>query len=80
MQGRGACLRRCPATALTAADGVSHYDRQKCFVILKQNAERYQSFGSSYTNEDGTGANSIGSEVCGKCTVHVPCALRAPGM
>lgn len=76
----GACLRRCPAAALTAADGAGHYDRQKCFVILKKNAERYQAFGNSYTNEDGSGANSIGSEVCGKCTVHVPCALRAPGM
>jgi len=74
----GACLRRCPTAALTAADGTSHYDRHKCFAILKKNAEAYQDFGSSYTNEDGR-ANSVGSEVCGKCTVHVPCALRAPG-
>lgn len=76
----GACLRRCPTGALTTTDGTGHYDRHKCFAILKKNAEAYQDFGSSYTNEDGTGANSVGSEVCGKCTVHVPCAMMAPGM
>ncbi len=75
----GACLRRCPTAALTATDGIGHYDRHKCFAILKKNAEAYQDFGISYTNEDGTGSNSVGSEVCGKCTVHVPCALMAPG-
>ena len=72
----GACVRRCPSGALTT-DG---YDRKKCFAVLLKNAEVYTDLGSSYTNEDGTGCNSAGSEVCGKCVVHVPCALCAPGI
>lgn len=32
-------------------------------------------FGSSYLTEDGSSANSIGSEVCGKCITWSPCAF-----
>ena len=72
----GVCTRHCSSGALTC-DG---YDRKKCFAVLLKNAEVYTDFGSSYTNEDGTGSNSTGSEVCGKCVVHIPCATCAPGV
>ncbi len=68
----GVCVRRCPSGALTL-DG---YDRKKCYGICKENAARYTMFGSSYTEADGTTPNSVGSEVCGKCVVGVPCAFR----
>lgn len=68
----GACVKHCPTGALTT-DG---YDRFKCYALCRENAKLYTAFGSSYTNEDGTGANSIGSEVCGKCITASPCAFR----
>jgi epoxyqueuosine reductase QueG len=67
----GACVRHCPGGALTTEG----YDRDKCYVICGKNAEVYTEFGSSYTTEDGTAANSIGSEVCGKCITGSPCAF-----
>jgi len=67
----GACVKHCPTGALTA-DG---YDRFKCYALCQENAKIYNMFGSSYTTEDGTGANSVGSEVCGKCITGSPCAF-----
>lgn len=67
----GACVQHCPAGALTKEG----YDRFRCYALCRENAEIYTMFGSSYTNEDGTGANSIGSEVCGKCVTGVPCTF-----
>ena len=68
----GVCVKHCPSGALTL-DG---YDRQKCFQVCLKNAERYKEFGSSYADETGAHANSVGSEVCGKCVVNVPCSIR----
>ena len=67
----GACVKHCPTGALTY-DG---YDRFKCYAVCKENAKIYTQFGSSYTNEDGSGSNSVGSEVCGKCITGSPCAF-----
>lgn len=67
----GICVKHCPSKALTL-DG---YDRQKCYTILQKNAEVYTEFGSSYTDESGEQANSVGSEVCGKCVVNTPCTF-----
>lgn len=67
----GICVKHCPAGALTT-DG---YDRFKCYALCRENAKIYTEFGSSYTTEDGTGANSEGSEVCGKCVTDSPCAF-----
>ena len=67
----GACVKHCPTGALTF-DG---YDRFKCYALCQENARLYTQFGSSYTNEDGTGTNSVGSEVCGKCITGSPCAF-----
>jgi len=67
----GACVKHCPTGALTT-DG---YDRFKCYALCQENAKIYNMFGSSYTTEDGTGVNSVGSEVCGKCITGSPCAF-----
>lgn len=67
----GVCVKRCPAGALTL-DG---YDRHKCYTVLRKNAELYTEFGSSYADESGEQANSVGSEVCGKCVVNMPCSF-----
>ena len=67
----GACVKNCPTGALT----VEGYDRVKCYALCQENAKLYTEFGSSYLSEDGTGANSIGSEVCGKCITGSPCAF-----
>lgn len=67
----GICVKHCPSGALTL-DG---YDRHKCYVVLRKNAELYTEFGSSYTDESGEHANSVGSEVCGKCVVNTPCTF-----
>ncbi|MEG1930292.1 MAG: epoxyqueuosine reductase [Anaerovorax sp.] len=66
----GICVKNCPGGALT----VEGYDRNKCYQLLQENAHVYTQSGSSYVNDDGT-ANSVGSEVCGKCTVYTPCAF-----
>ncbi len=67
----GVCIKNCPAGALTSEG----YDRFKCYELCKENAKIYTEFGSSYTREDGTGTNSVGSEVCGKCITASPCAF-----
>ena len=67
----GLCVKHCPSGALTL-DG---YDRHKCYVVLRKNAELYTEFGSSYTNESDDCPNSVGSEVCGKCVVNKPCTF-----
>jgi Uncharacterized Fe-S protein len=68
-----ACVRRCPSGALTPQG----YDRHKCYQVLRENAQRYRDFGSSYTDEEGEAPNSVGSEVCGKCATNVPCSFFA---
>lgn len=70
-EGCGVCIGRCPSGALSPEG----FERQKCYDILQRNAERYQSFGSSYFNSSGDKPNSIGSEVCGKCISNVPCSF-----
>lgn len=67
----GVCMKNCPAGALAADD----FDRFKCYEICMENAKVYTDFGSSYENEEGTGANSVGSDVCGKCITGSPCAF-----
>ena len=67
----GICMKHCPAGALTPEG----FARQKCYAILCKNAEIYTDFGSSYTDETGTAANSVGSDVCGKCVTQSPCAF-----
>jgi len=67
----GGCVVRCPSGALTKEG----YDREKCYRVLRKNAELYTEFGSSYTNETGDQPNSTGSEVCGKCVSNVPCSF-----
>lgn len=41
-------------------------------TILQKNAEVYTDFGSSYVDENGEDANSVGSEVCGKYVTQSP--------
>ena len=67
----GVCMKNCPQDALTPEG----YDRNKCYELLRANAEIYTDFGSSYVDESGTDANSVGSEVCGKCVTASPCAF-----
>lgn len=67
----GVCVKNCPMGALK----LDSFDRNKCYVMLRKNAELYTEFGSSYTDESGENANSVGSEVCGKCVTQSPCAF-----
>lgn len=67
----GICVKRCPSGALT----LEGFDRYKCYKILQKNALRYTEFGSSYTTQDGSKPNSVGSDVCGKCVVGAPCTF-----
>lgn len=67
----GVCISRCPSGALT----LEGYHREKCYEVLRKNAERYTEFGSSYFDVKGEQRNKIGSEVCGKCVVNVPCSF-----
>lgn len=66
----GACFIRCPSGALTKEG----FEREKCYRILRKNAELYQDFGSSYVDESGD-PNSVGSDVCGKCATNVLCSF-----
>lgn len=66
----GICVKHCPNKALT----FEGYKREKCNEILQKNAQLYKNLGSSYSDEKGK-PNSIGSEVCGKCAVNIPCAF-----
>jgi epoxyqueuosine reductase QueG len=67
----GVCFKNCPVGALTPEG----YDRHLCYTVLRENAEVYTDFGSSYLDESGENANSVGSEVCGKCVTQSPCAF-----
>ena len=67
----GICMKNCPAGALMP----DAFDRFKCYEICMENAKVYTQFGSSYLNEEGTEANSEGSDVCGKCITGSPCAF-----
>ncbi|MDD3362942.1 MAG: hypothetical protein PHW34_14845 [Hespellia sp.] len=67
----GICMKNCLVQALTSEG----YDRHKCYTILQKNAEVYTNFGSSYVDATGEEANSVGSEVCGKCVTQSPCAF-----
>ena len=66
-----------PVTINTLQNGGHGYFKDEILTVHydKENAKLYTQFGSSYTNEDGTGANSVGSEVCGKCITGSPCAF-----
>ena len=67
----GVCVRNCPIGALS----LSGYDRQKCYSLLKENAELYTEFGSSYVDDTNVNAEKEGSEVCGKCVTASPCSF-----
>lgn len=63
-QGRcGACMRRCPADAISA----SGHDKGKCFDYIRQVTTPY------VREHYGTGATP-----CGLCQVKVPCEAKAP--
>lgn len=64
----GACIKKCPSGALTAAG----FDRYKCYEMCLKNAAVYTSFGNSYAED---GEVPVGSEVCGKCVTGMPCAF-----
>ncbi len=65
----GVCVKKCPSGALTL-DG---YDRYACYGVCMKNAKIYTEFGNSYVGDPEAGSEIIGSEVCGKCLVGVPC-------
>jgi len=69
----GACVKRCPSHALTL-DG---YDRRICNSLCDENAAVHVGLGSSYVLED-TGGAIVGTNVCGKCVVGVPCTYKIP--
>lgn len=54
------CLKKCPVGALTEES----YDRHKCYELLLENADLYESEGLA--------------DVCGKCTSVVPCSFINP--
>jgi epoxyqueuosine reductase QueG len=59
----GACIRRCPADAITEAG----HDKQKCFDYIRNVTTPYA------TEHYGTGATP-----CGLCQVKIPCEARNP--
>ena len=67
----GVCMKNCPVNALTPES----YDRHLCYRNLLKNAEVHTGLGDSYMSEDGCSANSVGSDVCGKCVTQSPCAF-----
>ncbi len=67
----GVCVKNCPVEALST----SEYRRQTCYSLLRENAERYTEFGSSYQDEADENAVSKGTQVCGKCITASPCAF-----
>ena len=67
----GICVRNCPTGALT----ISAFNRYTCYGLCQENAAIYTDFGSSYLEEAGDAANSVGSDVCGKCITASPCAF-----
>lgn len=67
----GVCVKNCPVGALTPES----YDRHLCYSMLLKNAEVHTGLGDSYMDETGKSANSVGSDVCGKCVTQSPCAF-----
>jgi epoxyqueuosine reductase QueG len=59
----GACIRRCPADAITEAG----HDKQKCYDYIRNVTTPYA------TEHYGTGATP-----CGLCQVKIPCEARKP--
>lgn len=60
----GVCTKRCPANALSVANGIESYDKYAC------NSQIYEKV---YPRRQVPGGDS-----CGKCMVGVPCAMKAP--
>jgi len=56
----GRCVGQCPQDVLAGES----YDRQKCYQLCLENADRYQELGLA--------------DVCGKCCSLVPCSFTAP--
>lgn len=69
----GICVQRCPADALSF-DG---FERNKCYGAVRRNAEIHVGLGNSYSgdNNQSSGHDGSGSEVCGKCISFAPCAF-----
>jgi len=65
------CLQNCPVGALTTEG----FDRHLCYSLLLKNAAVHTGLGNSYMDESGESANSVGSDVCGKCVTQSPCAF-----
>ena len=59
----GACIRRCPADAITEAG----HDKEKCFDYIRNVTTPYA------TQHFGTGATP-----CGLCQVRIPCEAKKP--
>jgi len=59
----GACIRRCPAAAITEAG----HDKEGCFAYIRNVTSPYT------TKHYGTGATS-----CGLCQVRIPCEAKNP--
>lgn len=59
----GACMRRCPAAAITA----SGHDKDKCLAYIRKVTAPYaqKTFGTKATP-------------CGLCQVHIPCEAKKP--
>lgn len=70
----GVCVRHCQADALT----FEAFHRDRCYAVCQKNARVHNSYGSSYFEADGS-ANSVGSDVCGKCVTFAPCTYGVPG-
>lgn len=60
----GACVRRCPADAITTSEG---HDKQACFSYIRETTAPYA------TKTFGTGATP-----CGLCQVKIPCESQVP--
>jgi len=60
----GACVGRCPVTAITTAAG---HDKQACFIYIREKTAPY------VTQAFGTGATP-----CGLCQVKIPCESQVP--
>jgi epoxyqueuosine reductase QueG len=65
------CIDNCPVTALST----SEYDRWQCYSLLRENAEIYTEFSSSYQDDTEESTAIKGSQVCGKCITASPCAF-----
>lgn len=68
-----ACIKRCPAGALTTQG----YDPRLCDTLCTENAKVHVGYGSSYTLSD-SGEAVDGTNTCGKCMVGVPCTFGIP--